>query len=169
MGERYAGPGVPSAEIGMSRPLPALVLGIVLVLVLIVPTQAQAARCSPTEFYRPSIRVCEAKAGNPLYRARRTAKKVKTVRAAAQAHKRSAALSKAAGRARQAPLAQPIVAPSEAKAIPLAVPEPRDAPDTEIAGFEARWSPVRGMSHSLVSATDGVRRGEGQNATEAGH
>src|SRR4051812_9748806 len=63
--------------------LPELLLG--MFLFLFKPSPAQAARCPDrTQFYRPSLGVCEAKAGNPLYRARSAGKtssaKVKSAR-----------------------------------------------------------------------------------------
>lgn len=143
---------------------PGLWFGTVLLLVFdAIP--AQAARCSyPTQFYRPSLGVCEAKAGNPVYRAGSTrktlSKKVKIVRRMENAGSRSTALP----RERQAPAVEPEII-TKAKAILVAPPEAKHDQDQQ-ADFEARWWPVREVSDRHLRGTDGIRYRPGDTPTE---
>jgi hypothetical protein len=149
MAERYSGLETSSAETCVARkraapktlPASGLLLGLLLSLLVLDPTQAETARCTyPTEFYRPSLGVCEAKAGNPFYRgrsSRRTASKaVKSASLVAPAQSRLTSLP----RRPQAPATEPDIAVNS-NPVPAAVPQPLN--DDEIAEFEARWWPVR--------------------------
>ena len=135
---------------------PGLWFGTVLFLLVFHAIPAQAARCSyPTQFYRPSLGVCEAKAGNPVYRAGSTrktlSKKVKIVRRMENVRSRSTALP----REHQAPAVEPEII-TKAKAVLVAPPEAKHDHD-EQEGFEARWWPVREVSDRHLHGTDGIR------------
>jgi hypothetical protein len=139
--------------------------GTVLFLLLFDAIPAQAARCSyPTQFYRPSLGVCEPKAGNPLYRAeanRKTfSKKVKSVGRLEIARSQQKALP----REPHAPAVQPEII-RKAKAILAVTPDPQRAED-QIADFEARWWPVREVSDHHLRATDGVRNRASETPAE---
>ena len=146
--------------------LPGLLLGIVMFLVLLEPTQAQAARCSfPTEFYRPSLGVCETKAGNPLYRARSVGKtssnKVKSTRVLDRAQSRPSVLTSVG----QTPVAERDVAGTtivNTKALPITQPAPLN--DDAVAEFEARWWPIREVEQRELR---GVQSREGQSPAKA--
>lgn len=126
---------------------PNLWFGTVLFLLLFAAIPAQAARCSyPTQFYRPSLGVCETKAGNALYRAapnRKTlSKKLKSVRRLEVARHRPTTLPSAS---HVPAVGHEIV--GKAKAILVGTPDTQQDED-QIADFEARWWPVREVSNS---------------------
>jgi len=174
MAERYSGLETSSAgtcvTLGPAAPkallAPGLLLSLLLSLFVLDPTQAEAARCTyPTQFYRPSLGVCEAKAGNPLYRGRSTARTASKVVKSARVLERARSRPAAHPMVRQVPAAEPEIA-DNASAILGARPEPLNVED-EVAEFEARWWPVREVEQRQSRTTDGVRRREGQTPVKA--
>jgi hypothetical protein len=126
---------------------PGLLVGMLLILLMSDAVPAQAARCSyPTQFYRSSLGVCEAKAGNALYRAgsarKNVSKKVKSVRRLEVARHRPTAVPRLA--------VEPEII-SKAKAVLVTTPEPQHEED-QIADFEARWWPIREVSDHQSSS-----------------
>jgi hypothetical protein len=174
MAERCSGLESSSAETCVARKAAApktlvasgLLLGLLLSLVVLHPTQAEAARCTyPTQFYRASLGVCEAKAGNPLYRGRSTARTASKAVKSARVLERARSRPGADPMVRQVPAAEPEIG-DNANAIPAARAAPLNVED-EVAEFEARWWPVREVEQRQLRTTDGVRSREGQSPVKA--
>jgi hypothetical protein len=138
----------------------SILVGLTSFLLLLDSAPAQAARCSfPTQFYRPSLGICETKAGNSLYRARLSGKNLSKKLKSEGVLARTRSQPAIAPRVRQAPATEPEIIRNET-AVPSGAPEPENA-DDQIAEFEARWWPVREVNDRHLRAGDGLRKRKG--------